>query len=148
MVQMDWSPATWWWITTGILIAAELATGTFYLLMLALGVAAAALSAHAGVGFSAQLMVAALVGGGAVALWHLRRVQQQRGAPPAAANRDVNLDVGERVNVAAWSPDGTARVHYRGANWSARHAGPDAPSPGPHVIAEVRGNELVLRRAN
>jgi len=32
---MDWSAATGWWIVAGVLVAAELATGTFYLLMLA-----------------------------------------------------------------------------------------------------------------
>ena len=37
---MDWSHATWWWVATGVLVAAELATGTFYLLMLAIGTAA------------------------------------------------------------------------------------------------------------
>lgn len=141
---MDIAPATMWWIVTGILVAAELASGTFYLLMLAVGAAAAALAAHAGAGFSAQLVAAALVGGGAVALWHRRRTRAQRAAPPIAANRDVNLDVGERVHVAQWAADGTTRVSYRGANWNARHAGPGTPAPGPHVIAAVQGNELVL----
>ena len=37
---MDWSLATWWWIAAGVLVAAELASGTFYLLMLALGAGA------------------------------------------------------------------------------------------------------------
>ncbi|MBA3625982.1 MAG: NfeD family protein, partial [Methylibium sp.] len=40
---MEWSAATLWWIAAGVLIAAELATGTFYLLLLALGATAAAL---------------------------------------------------------------------------------------------------------
>lgn len=58
---MDWSLATWWWIVAGALVAAELATGTFYLLMLALGAAAAALGAHAGLSGSLQIVTAALV---------------------------------------------------------------------------------------
>ena len=37
---MDWSASTGWWLAAGVLVAAELATGTFYLLMLALGAAA------------------------------------------------------------------------------------------------------------
>jgi membrane protein implicated in regulation of membrane protease activity len=37
---MDWNWATAWWIVAGVLVAAELATGTFYLLMLAAGAAA------------------------------------------------------------------------------------------------------------
>ena len=142
---MDFDAANWWWITAGVLIAAELTTGTFYLLMLALGAAAAALAAHAGLGFSAQLLVGALLGSGAVVFWHLRR-QRVPAAPPASANRDVNLDIGERVHVGAWAPDGSARVEYRGAAWSARYAGEGTPEPGEHVIRAVEGNRLLLGR--
>ena len=142
---MDWSPPTWWWIAAGVLIAAELATGTFYLLMLALGAAAGALAAHAGVGFNAQLLVAALIGGGAVAALHLQR-QRQPAAPPTAENRDVNIDIGERIQVTDWLPDGTAHAMYRGARWSVRHAGTGAPQPGWHVITSVEGNRLHVAR--
>ena len=60
-----------WWLAAAILVAAELVTGTFYLLMLSLGLAAGALAAHAGLGTPLQLLCAALAGGGAVAFWHL-----------------------------------------------------------------------------
>jgi membrane protein implicated in regulation of membrane protease activity len=140
---MDLSPAVFWWIAAGVLVAVELATGTFYLLMLALGAAAAALAAHAGLAFAMQLVIAALVGGGAVAGWHQRR-QRQPQSPPASANRDVNLDIGERVHVAHWLADGTASVHYRGAQWSARYAGDGTPAPGEFVIRAVEGNRLML----
>lgn len=140
---MDLGPAVFWWIAAGVLVAVELATGTFYLLMLALGAAAAALAAHAGLALAMQLVVAALVGGGSVALWHQR--QRRRPPSPAAnANRDVNLDIGERVHVAQWQPDGTASVLYRGAQWSARYAGDGAPAPGDFVIRAVEGNRLLL----
>ena len=43
---MDWTAATGWWIAAGMLVAIELLTGTFYLLMLALGCVAAALAAQ------------------------------------------------------------------------------------------------------
>ena len=46
---MDLDAPSLWWLTVGALVAAELATGTFYLLMLALGAAAGAMAAHAGV---------------------------------------------------------------------------------------------------
>ena len=36
---MEWNAPMLWWLATGGLVAAELATGTFYLLMLALGLA-------------------------------------------------------------------------------------------------------------
>jgi membrane protein implicated in regulation of membrane protease activity len=144
---MDWSLPTWWWITAGVLIAAELATGTFYLLMLALGAVAGALAAHAGVGLNAQLLAAAMVGGGAVAALHVRR-QRQPAALPAAENRDVNIDIGERIEVTAWSPDGSGQAMYRGARWSVRHAGSGTPQPGWHVIRRVEGNRLHVERVN
>jgi membrane protein implicated in regulation of membrane protease activity len=142
---MPWNnPATLWWIAAGLLVAAELATGTFYLLMLALGAAAGALAAHAGAATTAQVVAAALVGGLATGAWHWRRSRLP--VAPAAGNRDVNLDIGERVFVPAWDSDGNARVHYRGAAWSARHEGPEAPLAGEHVIVAVDGNRLVLAR--
>jgi membrane protein implicated in regulation of membrane protease activity len=39
--------ATMWWVLAGVLVALELLTGTFYLLMLSLGAVAAALVAMA-----------------------------------------------------------------------------------------------------
>jgi membrane protein implicated in regulation of membrane protease activity len=142
---MDWSLSTWWWLTAGVLVAAELATGTFYLLMLAVGAVAAALAAHSGLTFSGQLIVAALIGGGAVAAWHLKR-KREPAALPAHANRDVNLDIGERVSVAAWRPDGSATVTYRGAAWQARWHGAGVPTPGEHVIRGIDGTRLLLDR--
>lgn len=143
---MDWSAATVWWIAAGVLVAVELATGTFYLLMLALGAAAGALAAHLALGFSAQTVVAALVGGGAVAGWHFKRAKQPLSAPPER-NRDVNLDIGQAVQVEQWQADGTARVHYRGAAWSARLAPGNTAAPGPHVIVAVQGSELSVAPA-
>ncbi|MBL8340045.1 MAG: NfeD family protein [Rubrivivax sp.] len=135
------STSTWWWLIAGGLVAAELATGTFHLLMLALGAAGAALAAHAGVSGTAQMVVAAVVGGGATTAWHFKRARAPRSAPPET-NRDVNIDIGRSLRVEAWNADGTARASYRGAMWSVRHAGPGAPAPGEHVIVSVNGNEL------
>lgn len=137
------SEPTLWWLVTGGLIALELLTGTFYLLMLALGAVAAALAAHVGAGLAAQLTLAALVGGGAVVAWHWKRVRRNQ-EPPAQANPNVNLDIGETVQVAAWDPDGTASVHYRGAHWTAIHRTGFTPAPGPHRVAEMVGNRLLL----
>ena len=144
---MDLPTPTLWWIAAGVAVAVELATGTFYLLMIALGLAAGALAAHLGFGVSMQVIIAALVGGGATALWHWRRFKQPQSAP-ARANRDVNLDIGERVVVRAWVDDGTTRVQYRGSMWTARRA-PDAQiATGEHRVAAVEGNWLVLEPVN
>lgn len=144
---MDWNAPTLWWLVAGLLVAAELATGTFYLLMLALGCVAGAVSAHLGLAFTAQLISAALLGGGATVGWHLKRSGQPRPAP-ADRNRDVNLDIGESLHVAAWNADGSARVPYRGADWTVRLAGTGTPAPGPHVIVALHGNELRVKPAH
>ena len=143
---MDWSTSTSWWIVAGVLVAAELATGTFYLLMLAVGAGAAAIAAHMGLAFNGQLLSAALIGGGAVIGWHFKRRAEPR-AVPAGENRDVNLDIGEIVHVSAWDSDGAASVNYRGANWSARYAGTGSPQTGPHRIHAIDGTRLLLEPA-
>ena len=63
---MDWSASTWWWIAAGVLVAGELATGTFYVLMLAIGCVFGALAGYAQISFFAQVAVAVVVGGAAV----------------------------------------------------------------------------------
>jgi membrane protein implicated in regulation of membrane protease activity len=140
---MEFSITTLWWLAAGVAVAIELATGTFYLLMIALGLAAGAVSAHLGFGVSGQVVVAALIGGGATAYWHWRRFKQPQSAP-ARENRDVNLDIGERVNVVAWAADRTARVQYRGSVWAARLAPGVAAAAGEHRVTAVEGNWLVL----
>jgi membrane protein implicated in regulation of membrane protease activity len=137
--------STIWWLLTGTAVAVELLTGTFYLVMLATGLASAALAAHLGLSMQAQLVVAALVGGGAVVGWHMLR---QRGPKelPAAANRDVILDIGETVHVTRWNADGTTQVKYRGAQWTAVPAPGCVPVAGPHRILEVVGSRLVVEQ--
>ena len=143
---MDWTASTLWWLAAAGLVAAELATGTFYLLMLAGGAAAAAITGHAGLGLTGQLLAAAGVGGGAVALWHLRQVRRPPRAT-AGANRDVNLDIGSTVHVAQWHADGSARVNYRGAGWDVRFKGSGTPAAGDFVIHAIEGSCLLLDRA-
>ncbi|MGI9247020.1 MAG: NfeD family protein [Steroidobacteraceae bacterium] len=141
---MELSATTLWWVLAGIAVAAELATGTFYLLMLALGLAAGAIASHLGFSLPLQIVAAAAVGGGATLAWHWRR-RSEGPVSPAASNRDVNLDVGERVRVDHWAHDRTARVHYRGSHWQARLAPGAVAGPGEHVVAAVEGNWLVLQ---
>jgi membrane protein implicated in regulation of membrane protease activity len=140
---MDLSNATFWWVAAGAAVAIELATGTFYLLMMALGLAGAALAAHLGLALNGQIITAALLGGGATAWWHWQRARQPRSAP-VNENRDANLDIGERVHVAAWAADRTARVPYRGSLWTARLAPGASAAPGEYRVQSVEGNWLVL----
>jgi membrane protein implicated in regulation of membrane protease activity len=143
---MDLSSATLWWIAAGIAVAAELATGTFYLLMIALGMAAGAVVAHLGGSGTAQVVVGAIAAAAATGGWHVKRARHPQSAP-AAQNRDVNLDIGERVHVEAWGADNTARVQYRGTQWTARLQPGATASPGAHRVTAVEGNWLVLAPA-
>ncbi len=137
--------STLWWIATGAAITLELLSGTFYLLMIAIGLACAALSAHAGASWAVQMGVASLVGSGAVVTGYLLR-KKTTSTSNTGSNRDVNLDIGETLQVDSWNADGTASVKYRGAQWSAVRAAGTLPSTGTHRIVEVRGNQLVLEK--
>ena len=135
--------STVWWLIAGAAIVLELLSGTVYLLLLSAGFAAAAVAAHAGAGMSVQLIVAAVVGVGAVLTWHAIR-RRRPAEPPAAANRDINLDIGEHVYVEAWNPDGTATIRYRGAQWTVVPRPGATPAAGEHRVAEVIGSRLVV----
>ena len=94
--------STIWWLLAGGMVVAELITGTFYLLMVALGLAAAALVAHAHLPLTGQIVTAAVVGGGAVVAWHFAK-RRRPGDPSARADRSVNLDVGETIVIDSWT---------------------------------------------
>lgn len=135
--------ATMWWVLAGVLVALELLTGTFYLLMLGLGAVAAALVAMSGLGLSTQLVAAAMVGGfGAVLLGQWRK--RQSTTPQEA--QDQHLDLGATVEVDAWDAHGTAQVKHRGAAWTALLAPGQTAAPGVYRIQAMAGNRLVLEK--
>lgn len=136
--------STLWWSAVGLTVLAELLSGTFFLLMLALGLVAGALAAHAGLALPAQLVLAGLTGGGAVLGWHLW-LQRHRRPEPGLLDEGRPLDQGAIVQVECWNPDGTAEVHHRGARWTAQlPPGAGAPQPGLHRIVGLSGNNLVV----
>ena len=137
------SNATFWWLLTGAMVALELFTGTFYLLMLAIGMAAAALAAHAGLGLTGQLLLGAIVGSAAVVGWHFKKKQETK-TQSGDEHSDVRMDVGETVHIEQWLADGTAKVHYRGAKWDAIHRPGVTPGPGQHRGAELISNRLLV----
>lgn len=134
-----------WWLLTGVAVAAELMTGTFYLLMFALGLAAAAIAAHLGLGLASQLAIAAIVGGGAVVAWHLLRGKTSVGKS-AEFNSDVNMDIGQTIYVDAWQADGTANVKYRGSNWTAQLQAGSEPAAGNYIIEQVIGSRFIVKK--
>jgi membrane protein implicated in regulation of membrane protease activity len=134
---------TIWWLLAGAVVTVELLTGTFYLLMISIGLVAAAVSAHMGLGVTAQILVAAVVGGGATVAWHLYKAKTETRLP-ANANRDVNLDIGEEVQVDSWHSDGLAQVQYRGAQWTVQAAPGAVQQAGRYRVKEMHGNRLVV----
>ena len=138
--------AIFWWVLAGVVVVAELLTGTFYLLMIALGLVAAAIASHLGLSLTVQIMAAAVVGAGAVVLWEsIRRKRPQ--ALPAQINPDVHMDIGQTVQVTHWNPDGTAPVRFRGAQWTAiAAASEDLGFSGEFRIRELSGSRLVIEK--
>jgi membrane protein implicated in regulation of membrane protease activity len=141
----DWS---YWLAAAGVTVILELFTGTFYLLMIAIGLGAGALAALLGLGMALQTLVAAAVGVAATMLLRRSRFGKLV-AERTDAGRDpnVNLDIGQTVNVPAWQ-DGAARVMYRGALWDVEFdhalAAGATPAPGQYTIREVRGSRLIV----
>ena len=138
--------STMWWLMAAALVALELFTGTFYLLMLAVGLAAGALAAHLGLSFSGQLVAAAVIGAAAVVIGHLQR-RKRKGDPSIRSLRSVNLDVGETLHVENWQPDGTASVRYRGAQWTAVLEQGQVGEAGNYRVTELVGNRLKVEKA-
>ena len=134
---------TTWWVLAGVLVALELLTGTFYLLMVGLGAVAAALVAMAGLDLNTQLVAAAMVGGlGAVLLGQWRK--RQTTTPQEA--QDQHLDLGATVQVDAWDAHGCAQVKHRGAAWTAVLAPGQTATPGVYRIQAMASNRLVLEK--
>jgi membrane protein implicated in regulation of membrane protease activity len=134
-----------WWLVAGAVIAIELATGTFYLLMFAVGLCAAAIAAHLGASLPSQLVIASVVGGGAVVAWHFLRGNKMIGKN-AEFNKDVNMDIGQTIHVNSWHADGTTHVKYRGANWTAKLQEGSASGSGSYIVEQVVGSCLILKK--
>lgn len=136
-----------WFAVACVLIILEMASGTFYLLMIGTGAAAGGIVALAGGSGSWQCIVAAVVA--AVATFALRR--SRFGRPSninSARDSGINLDIGQTIEVSEWrnvpGAASHARVMYRGAQWDVELASGGTAMPGVFRIQEVQGNRLML----
>lgn len=131
-----------WFVAAGALVILELFTGTFYLLMIALGVGAGGVVALGGAGAPWPAATAAAIG--VLATLLLRRSRYGKtGGVDATRDPNVNLDIGQSVTVAHWH-DGRARVMYCGALWDVELAPGADPAAGQFTIREVRGSRLIV----
>jgi membrane protein implicated in regulation of membrane protease activity len=136
-----------WFVLSGAVVILEMFTGTFYLLMIGIGLAAGGLAALAGISSALQFIVAAVVG--ILATFMLRHSRFGKfDTTDATRDRNVNLDIGETVTVSEWKRnDGgstTARVMYRGAMWDVELDAGATAQPGSFIIREMRGNRLIV----
>lgn len=143
--MMNWIA---WLVLAGMLVILEMFTGTFYLLMIAIGMAVGAIAALSGMTDEVQLTAAAIVG--VIATYGLRRSKLGRfSRRDAARDPNVNLDIGQTLVVDAWNDDGrTARAMYRGALWDIELEHGGQTKPGLFVIREVRGSRLIVANNN
>ena len=127
------------WAVVGlVLVIVELLTGTFYLLVLGIAAFGAALAAWLGLQFSAQSIIAALIGAIGCYGVHLYRAKNR-------AEQMAPIDAGMPASFESWLDAGArlARVRYRGASWDARVEGGDALEPGATVyVLAADGNTL------
>lgn len=134
----------WFWFgVAALFLLLEMATGTFYLLLVALGLVASGVAAYAGLSLVWQIisgLVVSLIG--LILLHHYRK---SKGYIPTQSNANVVQDIGQSVIVDAWDENGYAGVFYRGSNWSARIDVDQPAQPGEHYIQAVQGLTLILR---
>jgi len=127
------------WLVGGVaLIVAELATGTFYLLVLGVAALVAAGVAFWGGGFIVEVIAA-----GAVAVGGIFWIRSRKLA--TATPRMPSLDVGQAVTLDSWvnRDDRRARVKYRDALWDAIVDGEFRGEAGEvFYIRSVSGNTL------
>lgn len=128
----------YWFLLALLLLGLELATGTFYLLVVSIALAVGGFAALLDASLTWQLILSALAmitGTFILRRWKSTRVHEDSGA---------SLDIGQPVQVLKWHENGSARVFYRGAEWDAELESADTPHNGTFYIAAVHGSSLVL----
>lgn len=128
-----------WWIAAAALVAAELLTGTFYLLVVGIALAFGGVAAWFDAGVPLQWLIAAALGVIGTVL-----LQRWKRNLAAHAPAQEGLDIGQMVQIQSWGPEGTARVAYRGSTWDAELASTGIPQAKTMYIAAMRGSVLIL----
>ena len=131
------------WLIAGlILVIAELATGTFYLLVLGVAAFAGTGVAYVGGALVWQSLAAAVVAVAGV-VW----VHQYRKRNVSSPMR--GLDVGQPTAFESWVNKGAghARVKYRDALWDAQISGDASGEPGEiFYVTSVDGSTLKVSK--
>jgi membrane protein implicated in regulation of membrane protease activity len=127
------------WFLLGLaLLAAEMATGTLYLLVFSIAFAVGGIAALLSASLPVQITLSAAAG--VLGTMILQRLKITR--PKSVDNQ--NLDIGQSVRVMHIREDGTLRVAYRGAEWDAELASADTPRDQALYIQSMQGSKLIL----
>jgi membrane protein implicated in regulation of membrane protease activity len=135
--------ARWvWWLAAVVLVIAEMFSGTFYLLAVAVGLAAAGMVAWMGIAWVGQAATAALLCSASVAAIYFWR----RGRRQPLPQTNLAYDIGQSVQIASWADARHARVNYRGAEWDAELSATAASDPAKTTwrIKEIVGSKLLI----
>ncbi len=132
-------PYMYWFVLALVLLGLEMATGTFYMLVLALALGAGGVAALLGVSVPWQLAFSAVAG--IIGTLLVSRMRSVRGRAAAVSQ---SLDIGQYVKVITWREDGSARVFYRGAEWDAEPESAEMARDGVFYIKAIHGSKLIL----
>ncbi|MFP5340939.1 MAG: NfeD family protein [Gammaproteobacteria bacterium] len=131
------------WLLLGLgLIAVEMLSGTFYLLILGAAALIAALSGYLGAPFPMQAILAA-----AAAVVGVLVLRRRRKGDPATPARDNQMDIGQTAVIESWlnEPQRLARARYRNTTWDAEVLGNERVEIGAMLyVASTEGNRLKL----
>ncbi len=130
-----------WFVLALVSLIIEINVMTIYLIALALGAAAGGVADLMGWSFALQSTIAGVVTMiASCASFYIRKSLKSKD------DKKINqLDMGQRIIVKAQmiQADGTAKVAYRGADWTA-YLEDAIVSPGIYLIDRLDGSRIVL----
>lgn len=135
-----------WFVIAAVALILELLSGTFFLLLVAVAAAGAGVVAWFGGEVTWQLLAFCILGIAGFVILRSSGLLKRGQRNDASRNRDVNLDIGQIVQVNEWTPAKTAIVQYRGAQWQVRldSAAHIIPAPGHYQISDIDGIVFIV----
>jgi membrane protein implicated in regulation of membrane protease activity len=130
-------PYVYWFLLAFGLLALEMATGTFYMLIVSIALGLAGIGALFGLNLPLQITLSAVAS--IIGTVILRRM---KGTHTEIISQ--SLDIGQSVRIISWREDGIARVHYRGTEWDAELEASSVPHNSVLYIKAIQGSKLIL----
>lgn len=136
---------SWIWFGLAVLaLIGEVLSGTFYLLVIAAAFGLAGLGAWFGLTWALQMAIVGVAAMLGVLVLRRSGVLRKVGSTDDRRDVNVNLDIGQIIQIDAWREDGTSRARHRGAEWEVKLVPNAAQTPGLHRIVEVRGSQFLV----